>query len=136
MDGADAAGGSQGLADLLDKYGESLVADFERYYRPLPQMIEGGSSPRYILSLIRQLPIECATVAELRGGQQFRGWDAERYLLVALVDAVQANTYVASGGKGKKPEPLYRPEKAKPKNGNAFAAMARSFYLAAKAKKE
>lgn len=139
MDGGDPAGGTQGLAELVDKHGESLIADFERYYRPLPELLSSGRSPRYILGLIRQLPVESATVAELRGGPQFRGWDVDRYLLASLVDAVMANTYavIKSGGnKGKKPEPTYRPEKAKSKNGSAFAAMARNVYLAAKNKKE
>lgn len=139
MDGEHAAGGSQGLADLVEKHGESLIADFERYYRPLPRMISEGSSPRYILGLIRQLPIESAFVAEYRGGPQFRGWGIDRYLRAALVDAVQANTHAvskANGGKGKKPDRIYRPEKAKSQNGNAFAAMARSFFHAAKKDKE
>jgi hypothetical protein len=139
VDGGDSAGGSQGLADLVDKYGGSLIADFERYYRPLPELLVSGRSPRYILGLIRQLPVESATVAELRGGSQFRGWDVDRYLLTAIVDAIQANTYMlakANQGKPKMPEPMYRPEKAKPKNENSFAAMARGFYRAAQQKKE
>ena len=138
MDGGDAAGGSQGLADLVDEYGGSLIADFERYYRPLPELLgSGGRSPRYILSLIKRLPVESCFVAEIRGGDQFRGWNPDRYLLTAIVDAVQANTHIvskANGGKGKKPEPTYRPKKVQSKNGNAFVAAARSFYLAAQKK--
>lgn len=106
--------------------------DFERYYRPLPELMDSGRKPRYILALIAKLPAESATVAATRGGPQFLGWNLTLYYLAALIDAVNANTYVvtrANGGKPNKPEPTYTPDK--PKTQNSFAAMARNFYNAA-----
>lgn len=137
MDGGNSAGGSEGLAELIDRYGESIIGDFEDFYRPLPDMLRSGASPRYILSLIRTLPANSRLVAAMRGGGQFRGWDVDRYLLASILDAIQGLTYVTAkqnGGKAKKPEPTYRPEKAKPTGANTFSAMARSFFLAAKQK--
>jgi len=128
-----AAGGSHGLAELIDLHGESLIADFERFYRPLPVIIREGASPRYILSLVKRLPPDSYFVAEIRGGMQFYGWTPDRYLAVMTVDAINANTYAVSkgnGGKGKKPEPIYRPQQEKPKT-NMFAAMARAAYTGA-----
>lgn len=129
MDGGDPGGGSQGLAELIDRHGEALLADFERYYTGLPELMRSGASPRYLLSLIRQLPMESNTTAQMRGGEEFRGWGVDQYLLANLTDAVNAATYaiVASNSKSKPkpPEPVYRPDKAtKKKRANSFAMMA------------
>ncbi len=136
MAGGDPAGGSAGLAKLIDQVGESLYWDFQHYLgldlldvaRELPQFL----TPRRALALIRRLPVESATIAELRGGEQFRGWGADRYLAASMVDAIRENTHAFisanSKSKPKPPPPVKRPGKEqKPKTdskGNSFAAMA------------
>ena len=137
MDGGDPAGGSAELARLIDQTGESIFADLQRYYgvRVLDVLVDGsGLSPRQVLAYIRQLPPESATVAALRGGDQFRGWDTSAYMLANLFDAIQANTYAFisanSKRKPKAPEPFERPDikVAKKKKPSLFAAMARAQY--------
>lgn len=94
---------------------------------------DSGYSPRQILILVRNLPIESATMAALRGGSEYLGWGFDRYLTARLIDAVQENTYVqvaANSGKRKPkpPVPTYRPDdkaKAKEKKKtNMFSVMA------------
>ncbi|AIG78467.1 Hypothetical protein AJAP_28145 [Amycolatopsis japonica] len=145
MGGGDPAGGSGELARLIDRYGEYILADFQQYYRiDLADVLRPGSglSARRALALLRQLPIESATVAQLRGGPEFRGWGITQYLLADLVDAVQFNTHAFISANSKKkpkpPQPFDRPEsRAKRKRGsNSFAAMAmRRISAVAKRKK-
>lgn len=117
MDGGYAAGGSAGLAKLIDTYGEQILADFQSEYGlNLVQVLQpGGMSPRQVLALIRQLPPESRTVAALRGGDQFRGWGVDRYLLASVIDAINQNTFAFvsanSKRKPKAPEPVSRPTK-------------------------
>lgn len=72
-------------------------------------VIYGRVSAKYVLNLIRQLPYDSATVAEMRGGQQFRGWDDGKYLQVLTAQAVRDLAYITvlvnSDPKKKKPEP-------------------------------
>ncbi|KGI82066.1 hypothetical protein IL38_07050 [Actinopolyspora erythraea] len=76
------------------------------------------------------MPIESRTVAAMRGGDEFIGWSADRYLLASLVDAVRENTFVLASAhsdkkKPKPPEPIPRPkDKSKEAKTNPFAAMA------------
>lgn len=119
MGGGDSAGGSNGLAKLIDQYGEQLNADFQSFYfLDFVKVMTPGSgySPRRVLSMIRQLPPESRTVAALRGGDQFYGWGVDRYLLAAQVDAIRENTHAfISANSPKKrpkpPEPVARPSK-------------------------
>lgn len=138
------AGGSGALAGLIDKAGEALLADFAQYYHlDLVALLRpnSGWSPRRVLVLARQLPLESRTVAHLRGGDQYLGWGPDRYLLAALIDAVNATTYAvvaANSPKGKKPrppEPVPRPEKTARarQRSNAFAETARSLANAVRA---
>jgi hypothetical protein len=131
--GGHAAGGSAGLAGLIEQHGEFVFADLHRVYGlNLVSALQPGSgySPRQILILIRNLPVESATMAALRGGSEYLGWGMDRYLTTSLIDAVNFNTYavVAAAGpkrKPKAPEPMYRPEKAKKtKKVNMFSVMA------------
>lgn len=123
MDGGDSAGGSSGLAELIDKFGEQILADLQSEYGVnLAQALRpgGGYSPRTILVLIRQLPPESRTVAAMRGGEQFHGWGADRYLLANVVDAINYNTYALVSANAKRkpkaPVPTERPSKT-PKRG-------------------
>lgn len=146
MEGSDSAGGSAGLAELIDKHGEELYFDLHKYAGlNLVHILRDGSgySPRQILVLIRQLPLESATVAAIRGGPEFRGWGLDRYLTAQTIDAIRENTHatlIASGNlkrKPKPPEPTYRPENDKAKKkGSSFAVMARGFFKAATKPKE
>jgi hypothetical protein len=118
VDAEDPVGGSRGLAQLIDEYGEHLAADLLEFYDvDIREMFlpESRLTPLYLLVLIRGLPEGSRFVAERRGGSEFRGWDASRYAAVATVNAVRAlqYTYVAahSKNKPKAPEPFPVPDK-------------------------
>jgi hypothetical protein len=107
---------------------------------------EDPLSPRYVLALILQLPTNGAFYASRRGGLQFRGWDADRYALVALVNAQRANNHILllansdpKKSKPKAPElfptPDDNPKSKAPKPGS-FAAIAASMMAAQRRKKE
>ena len=123
LDGGDAAGGSAGLAELIEDHGECLIADFRSHYGlNLVDMLRPGSgySPRLVLVYARQLPVESRTVAAIRGGHQFDGWGFDRYLFASLIDAVNMTTHaVVASNSGKKkpkpPKPMQRPSKNGPK---------------------
>jgi hypothetical protein len=131
--GGHAAGGSLQLAELIDKYGEYIYRDLHEFAGGLSlvaAMRQGsGYSPRQILLLIKGLPLESATVAAMRGGDEFRGWGLDRYHSASLIDAVNYNTYaVIASNSGKRrpkpPEPVYRPKPMKkPKAANNPFAM-------------
>ena len=88
-----------------------------------------------MLALIKHLPVESLFYGQIRGGTEFHGWGPDRYLTASLIDAVQANTHAFisanSKRKVKRPDPVWRPDKAKkdPKS-NTFAAMARRAHYA------
>lgn len=94
MDGDEPAGGSEALAGLIDEYGEALVPDLlSEYGVDLRDLFDSENplSPRWVLNLVVHLPIASAFVAKQRGGQEFRGWDAERY---ALADAATSLRFI------------------------------------------
>lgn len=134
MDEWVTGGGSRQLGQLIDEHGEQLAADLlEVYGVDLRDVFvpESRVTPRWILVLVRGLPESSRFVAELRGGSQFRGWDASRYAAVATVNAVRAlqYTYVAahSKSKPKPPEPFPIPDRAERRRAsgpNTFAAIA------------
>jgi hypothetical protein len=49
--------------------------------------------PVWVLAHVSALPIECAFMAALRGGQQFVGWNQGRYMLARLIDAIASLQY-------------------------------------------
>jgi hypothetical protein len=89
-----------------------------------------------------------AFVAETRGGQQFRGWDLDRYFRARQIDATRALQYTLvlahMDPKKKKPnppEPVWVPDKTglKPKKVHkpgSFAAIALARINAVKKLKE
>ena len=87
----------------------------------------GGYSPREILSLINNLPIESRFVAIQRGGIEFWGWTIMQYQLAQLIDAVNDNTVVSAkvgGAKRVKQAPrFYRPETKKKQKNNQFRSI-------------
>lgn len=130
MDGDRPAGGSEALAELIDKYGEVLVADLLHYYgvdirdlfrdeRPL--------SPRYVLTLVIHLPVESAFFAERRGGQEFRGWGPDTYAAADIATSLRTmvHLYVVSHLDRKKhrmpapPKPFPTPEDLKTKKSSS-----------------
>lgn len=61
------------------------------------------------------------TVAALRGGEQFIGWDVDRYFLAQLIDSVNRVAYVVSAvnskRKPKAPKPTPRPSRVQKGTG-------------------
>lgn len=97
-----------------------------------------GLTARKALALIRNLPLDSATNASIQGGDQFRGWDGQMYMLANIVDAVKENTHVFVSAHSKRrpqpPKPMPRPATKKTTNpmANRFATMARMAYLKGK----
>ena len=99
-----------------------------------------------MLSLILHLPTDGAFFASRRGGQQFRGWDAGRYALVAQVNAQRATNHILTmvnrdpkKAKPKPPEPFPTPDvtdKPKTHEPGSFAAIAASMVAAQRRKRE
>ncbi len=147
MDGQDPTGGSRQLAELIDKYGEFLLPDLKRYYdidlRDL--LSEHPLAPRFVLAHVNNLDYDSAFIAEVRGGQQFRGWDRDRYQLAALTDAVRAQSYLFTLAnidpkkqKPAPPDPTPVPDeisKTKQDKPGSFAFIAKRALAAAKRRK-
>lgn len=144
MAGADAVGGSLELGRLIDQAGEELLFDFRHYLGlDLLDVLRDGSglTPRLAIAYIRQLPVESAFVARMRGGAEFRGWNQDRYMLADLIDLSQwqifAQVSANSKKKPKKPDAYERPEvrRQKKTNPNSFAMQAAMRLAAAKNRK-
>ena len=147
MDADHAAGGSRELAELIDQHGEILIADLKHYYGlDLRELFseDYSMSPKYVLAFVTQLPIESAFVAELRGGQKFRGWDESRYMLAAVIHELRTLMFIyitahtpKNKSKPKPPETWPLPD-GKPKKAdkpNSFASIAKSMIARAKKRK-
>lgn len=118
MGRGDFGGGSIALARLIDKAGEAILADFQHEYGlNLVDIMRDGSGyePSTILVLINQLPLASRTVAVLRGGDQFLGWDVDRYFMANLIDSVNQVAYVTAAANSKRkpkaPKPTPRPKR-------------------------
>jgi hypothetical protein len=90
------------------------------------------------------LPSDGAFFASRRGGPEFRGWDTDRYALVALVNAARVGNYIQTmvhrdpkRAKPAAPPPFPTPdgEDHRPKPGS-FAAIAASMFAAQRHKEE
>lgn len=104
-------------------------------------------SPRWVLMHIKNLPQDSATVSEIRGGQQFRGWDTERYQLALIADSIRALLYVfivahtdKNKRKPKPPEPWPTPDqktrqRKQQSTPGSFAHMAATQIAAVRRKK-
>jgi hypothetical protein len=127
VDGGYLAGGSLALARLIDQAGGAILADFQQEYGlNFVDIMRTGSGydPVSILVLIRQLPLGSRTVAILRGGEQFLGWDVDRYLLAQLIDGVNRTAYTVAAANSKRkpkaPKPTPRPSKTAKVDNNPF----------------
>jgi hypothetical protein len=114
-----------------------MFADFREYYglRLTDVLRFDGSLPvREAAVLARQLPLDSRTHAAVQGGSEYRGWTIDTYLLAALVDALNTNTFAFVKANSKKrvkePRPVPRPgdaERRKRENAsNPFAQMVAS----------
>lgn len=63
-----------------------------------------------MLFLVGQLPQSSAFAASVRGGSEFRPWDAQLYLLAAIVNLLNAANRQRAGKRGSKP--VVEPPKA------------------------
>lgn len=113
------------------------------YYRIDLREVLFTESPRYLLSLILDLPSNGAFYASRRGGREFRGWDVDRYLKVSQVNAQRANNHILvmvnrdpKKSAPKPPELFPTPDKhvEKPKPGS-FAGIAGAMIAAQRKKK-
>lgn len=104
-------------------------------------------SPRFVLVHIDNLDYDSAFIAELRGGQQFRGWDESRYLLAAQANAIRTLSwlFLLANKDPKKsspppPEPWPLPDKQTKKQRQdkpgSFAFMAKAHIAAIRKLKE
>ncbi|AVR76331.1 tail assembly chaperone [Mycobacterium phage Annyong] len=146
---ATSPGEAQELAGLIDRYGEHLVPDLKHYYGiDLRELFSEANplSPQYVLIHIKHLPIESAFVAAIRGGQEFRGWNADRYALAAIINSIRAGNYMfvmanSDPRKGKPPLPSPWPvpqeNKAEKKYApNSFAGIVAAQVIAARKRKQ
>lgn len=132
MDRGEQLGGSLQLAQLIDTYGEHILCDFQEYYnRSLSDLYRPGSgmSATTALALIKGLPPESRTFTAI--AEHDMRWTMTDYLLAAVIDSVNHNTYVFAQAQTKKklpkPDEVTRPGKAKAKKNkpSQFAFMAR-----------
>lgn len=142
-------GGSQQLAELIDKHGEVLIPDLKHHFgidlRDLFSEVD-PLSPRWVLLHVSGLPMGSAFVAELRGGPQFRGWDEGRYLQAGVLDAIRMLQYILvmansdpKKSKPKPPQPYPLPDsrtKTKSDKPGSFAFIAKQRLAEIKRRKE
>ncbi len=141
MDIGVPGGGSFALRQLIDSHGDEIAADLlEVYGVDLRDVFT--LSPKWLLTLITQLPAGSRFYAARRGGVQFRGWDENRYLMAAVVNSIRVLqwTYVASKSKRKPPEPEMVPipdvEKKRKDGPGSFAHTARLKLEAARQRRQ
>ncbi|ATI18639.1 tail assembly chaperone [Streptomyces phage Amethyst] len=110
-------GGSLGLGELIDKYGDGLYPDLLFHYGvDLTEVIAGrGPSPALVLSLVQRLPDTSLTMALASGGREHFGWGIDRHMSADIFDAINQNTRATGQwGKGKAPKiPLWPRPKVK-----------------------
>ena len=125
MDRGEPGGGSIALARLIDQAGEAIVADFQSEYNlNLVDILRTQShDPMTLLVLVKQLPLGSRTVAALRGGDQFIGWDVDRYFMAQLIDSVNRVAYTVAAANSKRkpkaPKPTPRPTRAQKGTGDS-----------------
>lgn len=71
-------------------------------------------TPRYVLSLVGQLPPESAFGSSVRGGAEFRPWSPQLYVLAAIANLLNAANRQRAGKRSGKPI-IKPPTSAKPR---------------------
>lgn len=145
MDAEHPSGGSTALGQLIDDFGEFIAADLKEVYDvDLRDVLVPGSgvTPRWVLVLVRGLPIGSRFYAERRGGQQFRGWDETQYIRAETVNTLRAVQYVITAANSEKkpklPKPFPVPELSRGQRADkpgSFAFIAKAKLAAAKSRK-
>ena len=147
MDGVHPVGGSRELAKLLEEHGGILVPELKHYFGlDVRDVLTYDVSPKFVIIHISYLPMGSAFVAEMRGGQQFRGWTEDRYIQVMNLNTQRIANYMflcanMDSKKKKPPPPLPYPVPDKPvkedqtKRPGSFAAIAAAQMAAARRKK-
>lgn len=115
----------------MEEAGSELYSDLLRYYGvDMQDMLTEPPklSPRRVLALVSQLPMESATSCHLRDVKDGVGWSDNTYLLAAVYDAVREGTFTNIQVRTKKKlSPLERlsvPGIQKEKKSNQFVRMA------------
>jgi hypothetical protein len=126
VDSVGPSGGSLALAELIDKHGTALVADFLSEYgvRLVDVLFEWP--PREVLALVEGLPDTSVYAAYVAGGskwQEFRGWGKTRHMLADQWDLTLAH---AMAGTKKKPTQYPRPTVRQAQQGVSLMQMIRS----------
>jgi hypothetical protein len=114
-----------------------VFSDFREYYnlRLTDVYRFDGSLPVWEAAiLMKQLPPSSRTMAALQGGREYWGWDVDRYMLAALLDAMNINTYAFVSANSKKkvkapvaiPRPGDAERKALEAQNNPFAQIVKS----------
>ena len=99
------AGGSAGLARLLERHGDAIVADLRAHYN-LPPSALLELPVHELAALLSWLPDDSALAASIAGGPHLRGWDSGRHLLRML----ELNTRRAVSAKPKQAKPVPLPK--------------------------
>jgi hypothetical protein len=126
VDRVGTGGGSLALAELIDKHGTALVADFLSEYgvRLVDVVFEWPA--REVLALVEGLPDNKVFAAYLAGGakwREFHGWGKDRHVAADRWDAAVSLAFSTAGSK-KKPPTYPRPNVKKPaSSGTPLFAM-------------
>jgi hypothetical protein len=105
----DDGGGSVSLLELVERHGEAVEADLQRFYRiRLADLAAGRLSWRRFGVLVRHLPLDSATALAVNGDAA--AWGITEHLLAAAVDALNAANWQRAGDKKlPRPKPIPRP---------------------------
>lgn len=102
-------GGIIALLRFLEIYGSAVEADFQRYYHIyLGDLFTGKLTWRRFRELLSELPLGSQTNVAVEGPAAYWGLTDELLAIVANILAI-AN-WQRGGGKGRKPEPIEKPE--------------------------
>jgi hypothetical protein len=136
------------IEGYLDRYGDDIEADFQRYYRvDVRDLWRGDLTHRRALVLLRKLPAESATMTTMRdaltpeqieaaagaddGDTRYGQWSHESMLMARVVDEVAMLRYVllavntsADSKRPPLPDPVPRPGVRRRNRGPAPRAVA------------
>lgn len=79
-------------------------------------------TPRYVLSLVGQLPPESAFGASVRGGSEFRPWTPELYVLSAIANLLNAANRQRAGKRSA--QPVIKPPTSKKRSPTRVVTVA------------